>query len=177
MIPAMSQKFARSIAAAAFVTLASTTAHAADWRVSTAGYGPARPGMSAAELGRALGVEVAPPAAADEPLCYYAATEPELPGIVIMMSDGRVARFDVDAPDVVTKSGFGVGTTEAQILEALGADAVEVTPHKYTGPEGHYLTVWTDDRTAAVRFETDGAKVTRFYAGRVPEVTYVEGCS
>lgn len=154
-----------------------SSAHAADWRISTGGYGPARIGMSAAEVGRALGVKVAPPTASDEPLCYYAVTTPTLPGVGLMMSEGRVVRFDVREPGVVTRSGFGIGTTEAQVIETLGADAVEVTPHKYTGPEGHYLTVWTDDRKAAVRFETDGAKVTAFHAGRAPEVTYVEGCS
>jgi hypothetical protein len=55
--------------------------------------------------------------------------------------------------------------------------SVEVTPHKYVAPDGNYLTVWSTNHKAAVRFETLQGKVTSFYAGRVPEVEYVEGCS
>lgn len=155
----------------------SVAAQAADWRLTTGGYGPARIGMSVAEAAQALGLKLEPLGLLDEPICYYAAPDPAIDGLTLMISKDRVVRFDVDKPGVVTKSGLGIGDTEAHILEVLGKDAVEVTPHKYTGPQGHYLTVWSADRKFALRFETDGAKVTRFYAGRLPEATYVEGCS
>jgi len=51
------------------------------------------------------------------------------------------------------------------------------TPHRYVAPNGNCLTVWTADHKAAVRFATLQGKGTSFYAGRTPEVEYVEGCS
>lgn len=153
------------------------SASAADWRLSTAGYGPARFGMTLDEAARALGVELVVDGAVDEPLCYYTRPVPAIEGLMVMVSEGRVVRFDVDAPGVVTRSGLGVGDDEARVLEVLGSASVEVTPHKYAAPDGNYLTIWSADRQAAVRFETLNGKVTTFYAGRVPEVTYVEGCS
>jgi hypothetical protein len=162
--------------------IATSAAHAADWRISTGGYGPARIGMSVEDAARALGVTLEPLGVVDEPACYYVKPQPEIAGLLVMVSEGRVVRFDVDpaangAAQLLTRSGLGIGSTEAQVIDTLGAAALEVSPHKYTGPEGHYLTIWSDDRQRAVRFETDGARVTRFYAGQAPQVTYVEGCS
>ena len=55
---------------------------------------------------------------------------------------------------------------------------VQVQPHKYTGPEGHYLVVTHPrDTLFLIIFETDGRHVTRFRAGRKPAVQYVEGCA
>lgn len=171
-------------AAVLFLGLTSaTTAHAADdFRLSTLGYGPARFGMTLDEAAQALGVELSVDGEVDEPLCYYAKPiakpgGPTVDGLLVMLSQGRVVRFDVGAPGIRTRSGLGVGDSEAHVLDVLRAQSVEVTPHKYVAPDGNYLTVWTADRAVALRFETLNGKVTSFYAGRVPEVTYVEGCS
>lgn len=153
------------------------SADAAEWRLSTAGYGPARIGMSVEEAARALHVDLVAPDPIDEPECYYVEPKPKIDGLAIMVSQGRVVRFDVGAPGIKSRSGLGVGDAEAHVLEVLGVSSVEVTPHKYTGPEGHYLTIWSNDHSRALRFETDQGKVTAFHAGRVPEATYVEGCS
>lgn len=148
-----------------------------DWRLSTAGYGPARIGMSVAQAASALGARLTPLGPVDEPACYYVRPEPQIEGLAIMVSHGRVVRFDVDAAGIKSRSGLGVGDPQARVLDVLGASAVEITPHKYTAPDGQYLTVWTTDRQAALRFETYQGKVTSFHAGRIPEATYVEGCS
>jgi hypothetical protein len=156
----------------------SCPAHAADdFRLSTLGYGPARFGMTLDEAAHALGVELMVDGEMDEPLCYYARPIPAIEGLMVMLSQGRVVRFDVGAPGIRTRSGLGIGDSEAHVLDVLRAQSVEVTPHKYVAPDGNYLTVWSSDRRAAVRFETLNGKVTSFYAGQVPQVTYVEGCS
>ncbi len=152
------------------------TAGADDRRVSTSGFGPARIGMTLTEASRALQAELVADGAIDNAECYYVRPEPMIEGLSIMASRGRVARFDVDAPGIKTRSGLGVGDTEARIVAILG-QAVEITPHKYLAPDGNYLTIWSSTRRSAVRFETHLGKVTSFYAGRVPEVGYVEGCS
>jgi hypothetical protein len=165
------------IGAAIFAVGISATQAADDWRISTLGYGPARLGMTLDEASAALGVALRVEGEIDEPLCYYAKPIPEIPGLSAMVSQGRIVRFDVREPGLKTRSGLGIGDSEARVIEVLGAGAVEVTPHKYLAPAGNYLTVWSNDRQAAVRFETLNGQVTAFYAGRAPEVLHVEGCS
>ena len=151
-------------------------AHAEDWRITTAGYGPAKIGMSVAEASAALGVKLVAEGPVDNPECHYLRPEPAVEGLWFMISNDRVVRVEVNAPGITTRSGLGVGDAESRVKEAFGA-SLEVTPHKYVAPEGSYLTVWSANHKAAVRFETLQGKVTSFYAGRVPEVEYVEGCS
>jgi hypothetical protein len=156
-------------------TLGSASA-ADDWRITTAGYGPARIGMSVEQASKALGMKLVSDGPVDDPECHYLRPEPAIDGLWFMVSNGRVVRVEVNEPGIKTKSGLGVGDSEDHVKEVLGA-SVEVTPHKYVAPDGNYFTLWTLDHKAAVRFETLQGKVTSFYAGRVPEVEYVEGCS
>lgn len=55
---------------------------------------------------------------------------------------------------------------------------VRVEPHKYT--DGRYFIVLAGtgaDSVMRLVFETEKGRVTRFRAGRNPEVQWVEGCS
>ena len=165
-----------AILAAASLLAGMVPGHAADdWRITTAGYGPVKIGMSVAEATAALGTELVSEGPVDEPKCHYMRPEPAVEGLWFMISDDHVVRVEVNAPGITTRSGLGVGDSEARVKELL--PSAQVTPHKYVAPDGNYLTVWSADRKAAVRFETLQGKVTSFYAGRVPEVEYVEGCS
>ena len=88
-----------------------------------------------------------------------------------------VERVDVHTAGVRTLEGAGVGDAEDSVL-VLYRGRVQVQPHKYTGPEGHYLVVTHPrDTSFLIIFETDGRHVTRFRAGRKPAVEYVEGCA
>ena len=151
------------------------SALADDWRITTAGYGPAKIGMTVAEASAALGTKLVSEGPVDNPECHYVRPEPAVEGLWFMISDDHVVRVEVTTAGIKTRSGLGVGDSEARVKEKL--PSAEVTPHKYVAPDGNYLTVWRADRKAAVRFETLQGKVTSFYAGRVPEVEYVEGCS
>jgi len=167
-------RWAVAYAATFGAMVAAGAAQAAEWRLSTAGFGPARIGMTVAEAARALGVTFE--GEIEDPSCGYLQPKPAIGDLSVMVANGRVVRFDIGKPGLVTLSGLGVGDSEAHVIDVLGAEAVEVTPHKYTEPEGHYLTIWSADRRRAVRFETDFGKVIGFYAGADPQVTYVEGC-
>ena len=156
--------------------LGPASAAAEDWRITTAGYGPAKIGMSVAEASAALGMKLVSEGPVDNPECHYLRPEPAVEGLWFMISNDRVVRVEVNAPGITTRSGLGVGDAESRVKETFGA-SLEVTPHKYVAPDGSYLTVWSANHKAAVRFETLQGKVTSFYAGRVPEVEYVEGCS
>ena len=95
-------------------------------------------------------------------------------GISFMVTDGKIARVDVENSFTKTEEGARVGDSEATI-KRLYAGRVRVTPHAYV--EGHYLTIVAPDRKYAIVFETDGKKVTQYRAGRRVAVRYIEGCS
>jgi hypothetical protein len=92
-------------------------------------------------------------------------------------STAYLERVDVDTTGVLTAEGAGVGDSERRVLE-LYRERVRVEPHKYTGPEGHYLIVsHPTDTLFLIIFETDGKRVERYRAGRRPAVEFVEGCA
>lgn len=138
--------------------------------------GPLRVGMTRADARRALGLAPGKAASRDEPCVYLPADSAKFPAFVMVEHDTLV-RFDVRDSTLRTEAGARIGDTEAKVLE-LYRGRVTVEPHKYTGPEGHYLVVATPgDSTLRIVFETDGRKVTTFRAGRRPQVDYIEGCS
>jgi len=143
------------------------------------GFGKMRFGMKIAEAEAALGHKLVPfvEGASDEEACRYYKADGALPNMAFMTADGVVVRLDVQpGSDQATDTGAKIGDGEPQVLE-LYKGRVEVQPHKYTGPEGHYLVVKGGDGKVQLVFETDGAKVVSYRAGVEPQVQYVEGCS
>jgi hypothetical protein len=97
--------------------------------------------------------------------------------VLVMVERDTVVRVDVRAKGVRTVDSVGVGDSEASVLQRY-AGRVRVTPHKYTGPTGHYLTVSAPpDSVHLIVFETDGRTVVNYRAGRRPAIELVEGCS
>jgi hypothetical protein len=166
----------RSILTLAVLLAGAGSAAAENWTVTTAGYGPVRIGDTVQQAQKALGKKLVSDGPVDTPDCYYLRPEPAVEGLWFMINNGRVVRVEVNAPGITTRSGLGVGAAEAEVKATLGK-GVAVTPHKYVAPDGNYLTLWSADKKRAVRFETLQGKVTSFYAGRKPEVEFVEGCS
>jgi hypothetical protein len=131
--------------------------------------------MPLASLSAALGEPVRATYDAGSRCAYVHAALPK--DVLVMVESDTVARVDVRARGVLTAEGVGVGDSEASVLERY-AGRVRSTPHKYTGPQGHYLTVSAPpDSAHLLVFETDGRTVQRFRAGRRPAVELVEGCS
>jgi hypothetical protein len=144
------------------------------WTVGFRGAGPAQVGTPLAAAAAALGAT--PDTTAARGGCGYLRSAAS-PGVMVMVNEGQVARVDVDSAGIRTAEGAGVGDAEARVRE-LYAGRVAETPHKYT--DGRYLTVTSGtpaDSAFRLVFETDGAKVVRYRAGRLPEVEWVEGCS
>jgi hypothetical protein len=141
------------------------TVEPAEWVVADTGAGPIRIGMTADDLRPHV-----------EPLgrlegCVYAKV-PAAPGLLVMLFGGKVVRLDVIQEGLATAAGARVGDTEQRVRELYPALQVEL--HKYT--DGHYLVVDAEGGRRLV-FETDGARVTRYRAGAIPQVDWVEGCS
>jgi hypothetical protein len=141
------------------------------WRVSERGVGPVRVGMSVNEAEAALGAPLLRPRSLAD--CAYVRPSQGPAGLSFMVVQGRIARIDVDSATVATTAGARVGDSEARV-RALYGERLIVSPHKYV--EGHYLTVTPRDTGHRVVFETDGQRVTRYRAGRLPEVKWVERC-
>jgi hypothetical protein len=172
--PATADTSAASPPVAAADSPAATTDSASVLRPD--GFGKVRVGMTLRELSTALGEEVkAKYEVFDE--CDYVRPSALPGGVSLMVLNDTVARVDVDSTGVRTAVGAGVGDAESRVLE-LYRGRVEVQPHKYTGPEGHYLVVSVPgDTLHRIIFETDGKVVTEFRGGRRPAVEFVEGCA
>ncbi|MEO7520595.1 MAG: hypothetical protein ABIW79_02140 [Gemmatimonas sp.] len=150
-----------------------TVDRAMGWKVRADGVRGAIFGRTSAMTRMALALDSAPAFA--KGTCQYL-DAPKLPVKLMFVSDTLV-RVDVRDTTVTTMEGARVGDTEARINE-LFAGRVTTTPHKYTGPQGHYLTVtFPMFSESFLVFETDGERVTTYRAGRKPEVEWVEGCS
>lgn len=145
-------------------------------QVSERGVGPLHIGMKLSDARTATGDKISAPPAADTAVCGFARWSAGPAGVRLMTAKGRIVRVDVDSGSTTTAEGARIGDTEARI-NTLYAGRVVTTPSKYTA--GHYLTVKRPpaaDSAYRFIFETNGSKVTRYRAGKLPEVGYVEGC-
>ena len=148
----------------------------AEWVLDATAFGRFRVGTPLAELNAALGEQLMP-AYQMNPTCDHVDPAGFPEGVIVMVENDTVVRFDVESPTIRTRAGAGVGDLEADVVQRYGS-AITVGPHKYTGPEGHYLTVTPPgDSLHQIIFETDGRAVTHVRAGRLPAVAYVEGCA
>jgi hypothetical protein len=149
------------------------------WVVRFDGIGPVRIGMTVNQVNAALGENFSIPTDKDEQSCYY--LEPrQHPDTGIMMLDNRVARVDVFlpgggisiSPTTATADGVRIGDSEARVMKLYG-QKVAVSQHAYV--DGHYLTIRSGKY--GLRFETEGNKVTGFYAGTSSAIGLIEGCA
>jgi hypothetical protein len=154
------------------------------------GIGPVTMGMTPAEasaaVGRPVKIDDSYSTPEDPALCAYAYTPLEEGGtakVGFMLErtsakeDWRIVRTDIDEGlPTATEKGVKLGATEAEVKAAY--PALTVSPHPYTGPEGHYMTVDPDGQGGwLLIFETDGTKVESFRSGQEGPVQYIEGCS
>lgn len=138
------------------------------------GAGPVRVGMTLAAARAALGL--GPDTVKTVEVCRFLDPGHAVHGVLFMVERDTVVRVDVRDSTVSTPEGARIGDSESRIRQLY--PAAEQQPHKYTGPTGHYFVVRPGtDTTRQIIFETDGAKVTIWRAGKVPQVGYVEGCS
>ena len=146
------------------------------WRVSFDGYGPIRIGMTPLQASKVLGVKLESENPKRTDSCYYAYSN-NLPGVFFMVTDGKIARIDVDSPTVIMDSGAKIGNSIEEIIQ-LYQGRIKIDRHTYTGPEGKYLTVSAPNGLHGVRFETDSitGRVDVFYAGKFSEIQFPEGC-
>jgi hypothetical protein len=146
------------------------------WDVTVYGIGALRAGMTLDDARTALAVSIPEPDSASRECAEVPIAS--APGrLFLMVIEGRVVRVDVLDSAIATVEGARVGDSE-QRIDSLFRGRVTIQPHKYT--DGHYLVVTPSepaDSTVQLVFETDGARVTRYRSGLLPQVAWVEGCA
>lgn len=149
-----------------------------DWKLTPAGWGPVRIGMSRDQVSKALKVELQGDAFDNEGSCIelFPASE-QLTGTYFMFLDGKLSRISVvEASRISTPRGIRVGATADEVRAAYG-EKLQAEPHYYSDLPAEYLTYWLKPKARGVRFETDAErKVQTIHAGN-DSIQLVEGCA
>jgi hypothetical protein len=146
-------------------------------RLGTNGIGPILVGMTVKQAEKASGRKIKVSNYPDSTCAYGEVLG--INGVSLLLLDGIIERADISNPRILTLRGAKMGDSETQIKNFYSGQ-IKITPHPYTGPEGHYLTFYPKDRADKdyrLIFETRQGKVTRYRGGRLPAVDYIEGCS
>jgi len=128
-------------------------------------------GMTIQQASQRLGRKLVPVGTSNEG-CFYVEPESGNVGITFMVENGYIVRFDVTGNNVLSDQGVKIGDSEEKVKSAYPG-RVETERHPYD-EKGHYLKI--KNGGFGMIFETDGKNVTSFRAGRLNEVSYIEGC-
>jgi hypothetical protein len=161
----------------ALLAAAPAAAQSPAWRLMPEGYGPARIGMTRAQVAAALNTTLEGDAIEDANVCVEQTATRGYPDLVFLFENGRLARISaVQTSRVTTPRGIGVGATAAQVRRAYGP-ALRAETHQYLGRPAEYLTFWTRRNQSGVRFETGtNRRVDAIHAGNAA-IRYIEGCA
>lgn len=156
--------------------LATAAPPMSSWKLTPDGLGPARIGMTRAQVSKALQVELEGDADDDSHCQELIGADDALPGLYFMFEDGKLSRITAtEFSTVATPRGLRYGSTEEEVRKAYG-DGLKVEPHHYLDAPAEYLTFWLKPDKSGVRFETDiHGKVESIDAG-TSSIQYVEGC-
>lgn len=170
----------RIAAAAALVLIAAAppSLPSYDWKLTPAGWGPVRIGMTRNQASKALNMELQGEAFDNEGSCVELyAPDNALPGMYFMFLDGKLSRISVTDPSkIATPRGIGVGATADEVRKAYG-EKLQAEPNHYVDLPAEYLTYWLRPTKSGVRFETDAQrKVEIIHAGN-DSIELIEGCA
>lgn len=149
-----------------------------DWKLTPAGWGPVRIGMTREQVARALMAELSGEALDNEGSCIELFPEKEeLRGTYFMFQGGKLSRISVvEAGKFATPRRIQVGSSAEEVRKAYG-EKLETEPHHYLGEPAEYLTYWLKPAKSGVRFETDSErKVQTIHVGN-DSIQLVEGCA
>ena len=108
--------------------------------------------------------------------CFLATPDDAPTGITFWIVESTLERVDVDTPAITTRSGAGLGDSEARILELFG-ERIQTRPlADGSGNLLAYVPKDASDRQFRVMFQTDGERVVRLWSGRLPWAEWMADC-
>ena len=142
--------------------------------LTTVGLDTVHFGMTAAVAQRAAGSRFTPVTPRRE--CFLVTPDEAPEGITFWIVEGTVERVDIDTDEISTRSGGRIGRTEDWIRQAW-PDHIQASPL----PDGSgnllaFVPRDESDQEFRIMFQTDGEKVIRMWAGRLPWVAELGGC-
>ncbi|MEA2138286.1 MAG: hypothetical protein QOG56_1436 [Solirubrobacteraceae bacterium] len=144
-------------------------------RVSVAGLGPIKIGMTERQAERAGQVSLT--GTGSGPDCRYLFLRKGTIQADLMLNHGRIVRVDLVRRGLRTTGDIRIGDSEASVRRRF-AGWLRITPAKFV-VGGFDLEVRPRNRSERNRrliFGTNGRKVVAVQAGRLPEVRLVERC-
>ena len=162
----------------ALLLTAAAPAPTFDWKLTPAGWGPVRIGMTRAQAEKALQTQLEGEGFDNEGSCIELySSDQKLTGLYFMFLDGKLSRISANGSSTVqTPRGIHVGTTADEVRAAYG-EKLKAEPHHYLDLPAEYLTYWLTPEKSGVRFETDAQrKVETIHAGN-DSIQLVEGCA
>jgi hypothetical protein len=160
-------------ASADYAPASSPGSRSPTWTVRPDGAGPVAYRMTIAQAETAVGESLA--ARPDSGACTFVAFRDMPEGMQFMVEQGRIVRTDITTGTHATDRGARIGMAVPEVQSLYGG-TLAVRPHKYDSA-GSYL-VYAPEGAESLRvvFEANGGAVTRYRAGILPAVEYVEGC-
>lgn len=142
-------------------------------KLSTAGLGPVQIGHSLEDARTAAGaLMIAVPGGSDACRYYTVQNGPE--GVRFLAVNAEIVRVDIESGPITTISGYGIGSTRSEIIEAFG-DRIEDGPGLSAI---QYVPVDAPDIDKRVVWEVDeSGAVISLRAGRVPHIEPRVACS
>lgn len=162
--------------AVAFAPTRASAALSPASRIGPGGVGPVVFGTTPAQAASG-GLRFTTTAPAAGSSCYY--LRPGAPaGLTFLVESGTIRRAEMRSAGLATTDGFRVGDAIQRVTAFYGQHA-QLAPDKYD-PMLQTVTVVPQraaDRKFRLIFKAGGGTIRAIYAGALPQVAYVEGCS
>ncbi len=142
--------------------------------VSTVGLDTVTFGLTVNQAEQAAGTPMIPCEPVSE--CYRVSPMEAPEGISFVVHEGTIERVDIASGPITTRSGLGIGTEEARVMDLFG-DQVEVVDLDETTKELVFVPSDESDAAFRVIFTVRDGVVETFRSGRVPLVLDQVACA
>ena len=154
------------------VTPAGSTLSASS-TVSTVGLDEVDFGMTVSQAEAATNTTMIACAPVSE--CYRVTPLDAPEGISFVVTAGTIERVDIVGGPITTRSGVGIGSTQARIIELFG-DKIETRVHDDSSVDLVFVPQDDGDDQFRVVFTIRDGVVDSFRSGRVPQIDNLDPC-